>query len=270
MSAFPQAFDTQTIETNKKDDLEAEYAIIEQVAVQGDLSKLTPKQRVLYFNKVCGSMGLNPLTKPLDYINLNGKLVLYATKNCAEQLRKINGISIYKLEGKLVDDLYIVTAGARSSDGRTDEASGAVTIGNLKGDAKANAIMKAETKAKRRVTLSIAGMGFLDESEVETIPGAKIADFNPSTGEIKDEVKPVIEFNPKISQDEIDELEMILNECDEKYVDVLLRRLNAEYKVDKLSNIPMNLYSRVKDAATKNMEKNHASQREKTRLEAGE
>lgn len=79
-----------------------------------------------------------------------------------------------------------------------------------------------------------------------------------------------VEFIEKISQDEIDELEMILNECDEKYIDVLFRRLNAEYKVDKLSNIPMNLYSRVKDAATKNMEKNHASQREKTRLEAGE
>ena len=30
--------------------------------------------------------------------------------------------------------------------------------------------MKAETKAKRRVTLSIAGLGWLDETELETIP----------------------------------------------------------------------------------------------------
>jgi hypothetical protein len=29
--------------------------------------------------------------------------------------------------------------------------------------------MKAETKAKRRVTLSICGLGFLDETEVETL-----------------------------------------------------------------------------------------------------
>ena len=30
--------------------------------------------------------------------------------------------------------------------------------------------MKAETKAKRRVTLSICGLGMLDETEVETVP----------------------------------------------------------------------------------------------------
>jgi hypothetical protein len=30
--------------------------------------------------------------------------------------------------------------------------------------------MKAETKAKRRVTLSICGLGLLDETEVETVP----------------------------------------------------------------------------------------------------
>jgi hypothetical protein len=37
----------------------------------------------------------------------------------------------------------------------------------------ANALMKAETKAKRRVTLSIAGLGWLDETELETIPQAR-------------------------------------------------------------------------------------------------
>jgi hypothetical protein len=47
-------------------------------------------------------------------------------------------------------------------------------LGNLKGDALANALMKSETKAKRRVTLSIAGLGWLDETELETIPVAKI------------------------------------------------------------------------------------------------
>jgi hypothetical protein len=44
-----------------------------------------------------------------------------------------------------------------------------VPLGNLKGDALANALTKSETKAKRRVTLSIAGLGWLDETELETI-----------------------------------------------------------------------------------------------------
>ena len=36
----------------------------------------------------------------------------------------------------------------------------------LKGEVRANAILKAVTKAKRRATLSICGLGWLDESEV--------------------------------------------------------------------------------------------------------
>ena len=46
---------------------------------------------------------------------------------------------------------------------------------NLKGEALANAMMKAETKAKRRATLSICGLALLDELEVETIPNAGMA-----------------------------------------------------------------------------------------------
>ncbi len=52
-----------------------------------------------------------------------------------------------------------------------------VPIGaTLSGEAGANLMMKAVTKAKRRVTLSICGLGMLDETEVVTIPGAEIVD----------------------------------------------------------------------------------------------
>ena len=44
---------------------------------KGDLSSLTPQQRSDYYLQVCQSCGLNPLTKPFDYLTLNGKLVLY-------------------------------------------------------------------------------------------------------------------------------------------------------------------------------------------------
>ena len=68
--------------------------------------------------------------------------------------------------------MYIVTARAEAN-GRIDEATGAVSLELLKGENRANAIMKAETKAKRRVTLSFAGLGMLDETEIESIPGAQ-------------------------------------------------------------------------------------------------
>jgi hypothetical protein len=147
-------------------------AQIEQVLVNGNLSSLNPDQRISYYNAVCASVGLNPLTRPFEYITLNGKLVLYARRDCADQLRKIHGVSITIAARELVEGVYVVTARATTASGRCDEAIGAVPIDGLKGEARANAMMKAETKAKRRVTLSVCGLGMLDENEVDSIPGA--------------------------------------------------------------------------------------------------
>ncbi len=145
----------------------------EAALVGGDLSKLTTDERVHYYNRTCESLGLNPLTKPFSYLNLNGKLVLYALRDCTEQLRKIHRVSI-SIVGRemMADEIYVVTARATLPDGRTDESTGVVTLAGLKGENRSNALMKAETKSKRRVTLSICGLGILDESEVSSIPNA--------------------------------------------------------------------------------------------------
>jgi len=147
--------------------------IMESVIVRGDLAKLQPEERAKYYSTVCQSIGLNPLTKPFEYITLNGKLTLYARKDATDQLRSLRGVSVVIVSRERVEDVYVVTARATTSDGRSDESIGAVAIGNAKGEALANALMKAETKAKRRVTLSICGLGLLDETEIETIPGAQ-------------------------------------------------------------------------------------------------
>lgn len=169
---------------------------IEQVVIGGDLSRLNPEQRVSYFRTVCDSLGLNPATKPFEYITLNGKLTLYATRAASEQLRKINGVSIAPLERTMLADagLYQVVARGRDATGREDEASGVVTITGLKGEALANAMLKCETKAKRRLTLSICGLGFLDETEVSDIPGAVHAPMPamPAALPAKVESKPVV------------------------------------------------------------------------------
>ena len=144
--------------------------VVERVVLGGDLTGLNPAQRAEYYHAVCRSLGLNPLTKPFEYLNLNGKLRLYALRDCADQLRRLHGISISIANRERLSDIYVVTARARDRQGREDESTGAVTVGDLRGDALANALMKAETKAKRRVTLSIAGLGWLDETELETIP----------------------------------------------------------------------------------------------------
>ena len=149
--------------------------IMESVIVRGDLAMLQPEERARYYSTVCQSVGLNPLTKPFEYITLNGKLTLYARKDATDQLRSLRGVSVAIVSRERVDDVYVVTARATMPDGRVDESIGAVFLGATKGEALANALMKAETKAKRRVTLSICGLGMLDETEVETIPAAAIS-----------------------------------------------------------------------------------------------
>jgi hypothetical protein len=145
--------------------------IIERVVMLGDLKQLKPEERVDYYSQVCRSLGLNPLTRPLEYITLNGKLTLYARKDCTEQLRKLHKVSIWKLETSEQDAIFQAMAYARSGD-REDIDFGAASIKGLQGDVLVNAKLKAITKAKRRVTLSICGLGFLDETEIETVPQA--------------------------------------------------------------------------------------------------
>jgi hypothetical protein len=142
---------------------------IDQIVISGDLSRLTPEQRVSYVNTVCKSLGLNPATRPFAFQNFQGRLVMYATKDCSEQLRKLHGVNI-RITGRSSDTdtgIYTVTVRGVDKTFRRDEASGSVSIAGLRGSDLANAMMKAETKAKRRLTLSICGLGYIDETEVD-------------------------------------------------------------------------------------------------------
>lgn len=180
-------------------------SILEAVIINGDLARLTPEQRVNYYRVVCESVGLNPLTRPFDYITLNGKMVLYARREAAEQLRQIYGVSITRLERETINGVYVVTAYARNKEGRMDSSTGAVSVDGLKGDACANAMMKAETKAKRRVTLSICGLGMLDETETVTIQDAKPVTVDAETGEIVTQPAKVISHEPAPAMTPADE-----------------------------------------------------------------
>jgi len=147
----------------------------ELALVQNDLSKLDAKERLSLYRKTCESLGLNELTQPFGYIEFRGgKLSLYAKKDATDQLRKLHNVSIEIVSKEIVNDNYVVIARAKDKDGRCDEDMGSVSIKGLSGDNLGNAMMKAITKAKRRVTLSICGLGILDESETETVPGLRI------------------------------------------------------------------------------------------------
>jgi hypothetical protein len=182
--------------------------VLEQVLIGGDLSGLTSQQRADHYGAVCRALGLNPLTKPFEYLTLNGKLRLYALRDCADQLRRLHGISIYITSRERLQDLYIVTARTKDRTGREDESTGAVALGTLKGDALANALMKAETKAKRRVTLSLAGLGWLDETELETIPQVRVGEPNDEQGAARPDL-PEGEQATRLTPDQARELKKL-------------------------------------------------------------
>ena len=103
-------------------------AIAEAVLIRGDLSNLPPEERAKYLIAVCNSVRLNPLTKPFEYIVLNGKLTLYARKDATDQLRTIHNISVVELTESEREGVFIVTAKVRNGEGRTDVAKGAADV----------------------------------------------------------------------------------------------------------------------------------------------
>ena len=180
---------------------------VERVLVNGDLSQLSDEQRMNYYRAVCDSLGLNYLTRPFDYIKLNNKLTLYARKDAADQLRKINGVHIDDVDIKELPDCIFVKVYGHTADGRKDVEIGVVNLSDMQGN-KPNVMMKAVTKAKRRLTLSLCGLGWLDETEVETIPNARPVIVNDK-GAIQDTPIDISSF-PKQDAHDVGEIEAAL------------------------------------------------------------
>ncbi len=143
---------------------------VEAAVINGDLERLTPEYRIKWYQMRCEAAGLNSLSRPFEYIRLSGKLTLYATKSCTDQLSGIHGLSHVIVSRETFGDVHVVTVEVKGSSGRTTQDIGAVAIGGLKGEALCNALMKTVTKAKRRATLSLCGLGdVIDESELDTV-----------------------------------------------------------------------------------------------------
>ena len=118
---------------------------------------------------------------------MNNKLTMYARKDATDQ-RRLNGVGVMNVRRETDDALGLMTVYAEAATrGPHPRVTGIVNIKGLSGEALANAVMKAETKAKRRATLSLVGLGFLDESEVES---AGEVEVDPTTGEILERPKP--------------------------------------------------------------------------------
>lgn len=100
------------------------------------------------------------------------KRVPYCSRQTTVELGRLHNISCQQIKESI--DGYKAVYTYRAIDnatGRFVEAVGACSFTawgkNLEGEALTNKIMHAETKAKRRATLEICGLAFLDDTEVE-------------------------------------------------------------------------------------------------------
>lgn len=200
--------------------------IVSSILLTGDISKLSPTQKSIYYNGICKTLGLNPLTQPFAIIKFQGKEILYAKAGCTQQLADVRGINTEVTKRERLESVYIVTVRATMSDGRFTDEDGAVSLmepdnikkgdnwvtnpkagKNITGDTLANAMMKTVTKAKRRAVLALCGLGMPDETEIETMerhPAAEdLAKIDPKKSRLENILDAQIEPE-KASEQEIE------------------------------------------------------------------
>lgn len=179
------------VETSKVVDLAAAAERVQQIEalLQMDVGKLTPEQQNQYLWHFAQRQGLDPTTKPFDIIKTkDGRKVLYANKGAAEQIRRQDGLRleiIYAgplvLGEKVDENIFMVKVRCTDREGRSDEDVGTVFL-PPGGSDRADAVMKCTTKAKRRVTYSMRGLGMPDESEVWHLAEPQAAAYAPREG----------------------------------------------------------------------------------------
>lgn len=201
--------------SNLVDPTKLDVKVIESIVTKGDLSALDQNQLVSYYNYRCSTVGLDPSAKPFDVLLLNGKKVLYANASATQQLSSVHGLSVTLTNRERVETIYVVSARVTGKDGRITENQGAVDIGGLSGEKLANALMKATTKAIRRTVLAHCGLGMLDETEVETIPGAVAAPIHMPVDIPVPQVAEVIEGKFKLMVPEGDKAKVYSSHLDE-------------------------------------------------------
>lgn len=167
MDAVPDSRALATTDANR----DAHRArVVESLVLHGDISALSHADRVAYYVGMCNALGLNPHAQPFSFLRLNGKEIMYANRGATDQLAAIYKLTREIIEGPRVMDvagtkLVYAVCRATHPNGRVETATATVPLVD-----PVNVLMKCESKAKRRATLSILGLNVLDADEVADLP----------------------------------------------------------------------------------------------------
>lgn len=171
----------------------------------GDFSVLTKEEINTYTSFLCDKYGLDKSTQPIRFIKDKNSenIIPYLTRNATDQLRKNLGISVIEENIQFSPNglACIVTVKVQDKEGRTDMDTGSVFIGGLVGNEYSDKIMTCVTKAKKRATISLSGIGILDETEVQGI----------AEGVLRESIQSKETLEGEISEEEISKITLLVN-----------------------------------------------------------
>lgn len=156
----------------------------------GDLAMLPDSEKDKVLLKMCEHYSLDPVLRPFILIKLNGKEVWYPTKAATDQVaakfnltREVIEIKeniergILECRVKITQEnsnrIETCVAAVSIMEFARNQATGKVEPQPMRGEAYANALMKVETKAKRRATLGWLGIADMQDPGEESMPESK-------------------------------------------------------------------------------------------------
>lgn len=147
---------------------------------RSDIDKMSELEQRQYYLDACEYFQVPPELNVLYFTYFDSGdgarvKVLAAKKGATDIIRDRLHINITELTDKMVNGSIVFFAKGMNGKGRFEMATGAKYIEGLKGQDLDSAIMTAQTRALKRLTLQFAGGGLLDESEVPNSVTADIA-----------------------------------------------------------------------------------------------
>lgn len=159
-----------------------DLAKIETAIMRNDFGALSHEQRAYILFKKCEALGVSIWLQPFAWGTIDGKLTPVPLKGLFQQLREKRGLIIDEIKEDFDKELGVYSVKCFGHVGeRKDMGIGVVGVKGLSGDPLANAMMKAHTKAKNRLTGSLCGGdSAVDDAELSSIPGAGMGEEKPA------------------------------------------------------------------------------------------
>jgi hypothetical protein len=136
-----------------------------------NLDGMTKEQIDQYLRDISEHLGIDPDLNAFDVIRMDNRLQVYARRGTTDMLREsmdidVTSIDLLDIPGSATFRATGRKGHAASNLSRQEIAIGSCAIAGLTGQKLSDAIMTAETRAGRRLTLKFTGLGILDVSEV--------------------------------------------------------------------------------------------------------